>query len=329
MCLTQQDQQSLLIASQLQQQSLGFLKRHKGAFEDDTSESESDDEADNLDSALFTVPRAAKGLFSVPEEAEISIKEGHKHLTLEECNLLQDLKRATSSQSLSDMTNFSGSSRCDTVNTGFFGDDGASVSPSVSASIGTVGFRKILSRCKSETSLTSNFNVVSSTSGSSDGEESTLASTTSEQEADWERLVGDMDNDVLCMEPSDLKDVSPELLIASKPRDPKLQLQEHMECMKTSHESQVELQKWDAKMGLRRCHCKTMMDTSASRKALLEVMGVFVEDYEPPVVRRPRPKRKTPSPVGVASGSAKSSPKPQGSVNKKLKQVPTLYNPIA
>jgi hypothetical protein len=68
----------------------------------------------------------------------------------------------------------------------------------------------------------------------------------------------------------------------NKPRQNQFKLAGHIHRMKTSHESQVELQKWDAKMGLRRCHCKTMMDTSSSRKALLEVMGVFVQDYEPP-----------------------------------------------
>jgi hypothetical protein len=64
--------------------------------------------------------------------------------------------------------------------------------------------------------------------------------------------------------------------------------QVHVAAMSASWKSARDLQAWDRKMGLRRCHCKTTMDAHMSRKRLLESMGVQVADAEKEIKRQRR-----------------------------------------
>jgi len=69
----------------------------------------------------------------------------------------------------------------------------------------------------------------------------------------------------------------------------------HLNSMTSSYQTSRALQEWDRKMGLRRCHCKTMMDSSISRKRLLQTMGVQVPDEEKELKRQQRQQRQQPS----------------------------------
>jgi len=65
-------------------------------------------------------------------------------------------------------------------------------------------------------------------------------------------------------------------------------LQKYFRAMEASWASGRNLQEMYRKMGMRRCDCKTMLESSISRKKLLEAMGVAVPDEKKELKRRRR-----------------------------------------
>lgn len=302
MCLTQENEQSVLISAQIQQQSLSFLQRHGGIGSDSDSDSEDDDEADEL--FVDNVANMGRELFisrrlvhetgdTIAATSFVKVQEGsptESYLPSLESNETWDIERPPSSPNSSDWNSIrDASSNCGTINTELFDDQSRYQVKSSGLSRPHIEGTSVSSPLTENYSPSKNPMVSSSSASSSNERDSSFMM---DEQEDWELLAGDLDQDV--KEPvlvihGDLKctqvdgDIHQvECPLKNMREALNAQLASQVYCMRVSHYTQLDLQKWDAKMGLRRCHCKTMMDTSASRKALLGASNIHVKDFEPP-----------------------------------------------
>jgi hypothetical protein len=259
MCISQSSSTSNLLMSQVQQQTLGFLQRYASTLSD------GDDDDDSLfgDSCSFEDMDTfdVEDMMHMNSSLHTTAVAAADSTRAEAEGTQLQMPHATSLHSLSSMTVLTNMSDFDLNK---FVDDDVTV-------------------LDKDTEIDIPVAIVSVGSSSSDAGINVQPTNYNDQVliSDWQEIASLLERPE--SDAMEAADASPAAFASIEEAR-----QVNVAAMNASWKSARDLQAWDRRMGLRRCHCKTMMDTRISRKRLLDSMGFQVPDGEKEIKRQRR-----------------------------------------